>query len=308
MLPEAISVLCIGHACHDLIVPVPSFPVENSKLEVFELLESGGGPAANAAWMLSSWGIPTAFAGLVGDDSYGQSVAEEFRRAGTDLSLLEQRPNHNTPLSLVIVNQVNGSRTIINRKPANAFLAPGHIDRAVFSPRVMLFDGHEPAASVEAIARFPGAQTVLDAGSLREGTRLLASQVDCLVCSERFALAMTGVAELNSAESRTRCLAALRRVNAHGAIVVTLGERGLIYELDGHALHQPAFPVPTVDTTAAGDIFHGAFVYGLLQGWPLPEILELAAYTAALSVQVRGGRASIPALATVLAGSRPGRI
>ncbi len=297
----AVEVLCIGHACLDLIVPVPYFPAENGTLAVYALTEWGGGPAANAAWLLASWGVPTAFAGLIGDDSQGRRVAEELHGAGADISLLEQRPGSVTPLSIVIVNTANGSRTIINRKPAQAFLASGHLDAARWVPRVLLFDGHEPTASLEAIARFPQARTVLDAGSLREGTRLLASRVDCLVASERFARSLSGVPELDTRESRDRCLAALRAVNPRGELVVTLGERGLIHDSGGRTVHLPAYAVQAVDTTAAGDIFHGAFVYGLLQGWPLADILRFSAWTAALSVQVRGGRTSVPSLPAALA-------
>jgi sulfofructose kinase len=69
-----IDVLCIGHACFDLSASVESFPRENSKCETGELRESGGGPAANAAYLLSLWGVPCALAGVVGDDEYGRRI------------------------------------------------------------------------------------------------------------------------------------------------------------------------------------------------------------------------------------------
>ena len=288
-----IDVLCIGHACVDMNVLVPFFPRENGKQEITRLQESGGGPAANAAYLLSAWGVPTAFAGLVGDDDRGRRVVDEFSQIGTDVTLLEQRSHYETPFSIVMVNEQNGSRTIINRKHERSFLSADWIEQACFSPRVILFDGHEPEASLKAIERFPQAKTVLDAGSLREGTRLLAGRVDYLVSSERFALAVTGLTDLRDEAAQDQCLAGLQKI-APGHIVVTMGERGLIYDDHGQTGRMPAYRVPVIDTTAAGDIFHGAFVYGLLSGQPLVDILKLASATAALSVSREGGRPSMP--------------
>ena len=71
-----IDVLCVGHAAYDISVFVDQYPLENSKCETEDLLEDGGGPAANAAYLLSKWNVACAFAGLVGDDLYGQRVAD----------------------------------------------------------------------------------------------------------------------------------------------------------------------------------------------------------------------------------------
>ncbi|HAB19061.1 MAG TPA: carbohydrate kinase, partial [Verrucomicrobiales bacterium] len=69
-----LEALCVGHAAYDVSLFVDGFPLENSKAEIGEALESGGGPAANAAYLLALWGTRTAFAGLVGDDHYGHCI------------------------------------------------------------------------------------------------------------------------------------------------------------------------------------------------------------------------------------------
>ena len=293
-----IDVLCVGHACYDLTVFVPAFPIENAKQEISLMLESGGGPAANAASLLSQWGISASFAGLIGDDDDGRKVIDEFRRTRTDLSLLEVRPGYPTPFSVVIVNEQNGSRTIINRKKSESYMdRPKRVPSAI-NPKVILFDGHEPDASLWALEQFPLATTILDAGSLREGTRLLTDRVDYLVCSERFTLAVTGLSSLDTADNQEACLSALRKTCA-GQIVVTMGDQGLIYDDHGRTGRIPAYAVRTVDTTAAGDIFHGAFAYGLFKKLPLEKVLKLSSAAAALSVQTAGGRQSIPPLMSV---------
>ncbi|WP_395749874.1 carbohydrate kinase family protein [Prosthecobacter sp.] len=293
-----LDVLCIGHAACDLSLFVDSYPLENSKCETHESLEGCGGPAANAAWLLSIWGLRAGFAGLVGDDVYGRRARDELTAAGADVSLLELRSGHVTPLSVILVNRQNGSRTIINRKErAAALRLDAEILRAL-SPRVLLFDGHELEASLTAMREFPGAVSILDAGSWREGTAALAGKVQFLAASERFALQATGLQSLKDAEERKECLSRLRGQFGTRTIV-TLGERGLIYDAgDGFDKH-PAFPATAVDTTAAGDIFHGAFAFGLARSMPLREALRFASMAASLSVRRHGGRSSAPALAEV---------
>src|SRR5262245_38390312 len=139
----SISALCIGHASYDLCMGVSGFPAENSKTETDLLIESGGGPAANAAWLLARWGVSTALAGTVGDDEYGCRSLSELRAAGVDCCLVQQRSGHATPLSFIISNRATGSRTIINRKTPGTILHLQLEQLAGLHPRLLLLDGHE---------------------------------------------------------------------------------------------------------------------------------------------------------------------
>jgi len=293
-----LDVLCIGHAACDVSLFVDQYPTENSKCETYESLEACGGPAANAAWLLSTWGLSTGFAGLVGDDVHGRCTHDEFTAAGTDVSLLELRPGHATPLSIILINRENGSRTIINRKVKGASFFLNAAALFPLKPRVLLFDGHELEASLTAMQAFPDAITILDAGSWREGTAVLAGKVHYLAASERFALQATGLKSLQHDADRRQCLVKLRE-QFSGKTIVTLGERGLIFDTGDGYNELAAFPAATVDTTAAGDIFHGAFAFAIAGGMPLLEALRFSSITASLSVRKAGGRSSIPTLAEV---------
>ena len=298
-----IEVLCVGHAAWDVTARVPAFPAEDDKAEATALSECGGGPAANAAVLLARWGVRVAFAGVVGDDGYGRRVEREFRDAGVDVSGLELRPGHPTPVSLILVSERTGSRTVVTRKAPAAPLALPPVPGA---PRVLLFDGHELPAALEAMARFPAATTVLDAGSVRDGTVGLAGRVGHLVASERFARQFTGLPALDTPDRRAAAVAALHRANGN-PVVVTLGGRGLVHGTADRCEWVPAFAARMADTTGAGDVFHGAYAYGLLAGLPVAETLRLAAAAAALSVEAPGGRPSIPELDRVRAAlARPG--
>jgi sugar/nucleoside kinase (ribokinase family) len=293
----SVSALCIGHAAWDLCMQVDAYPAENSKTETNFLIESGGGPAANAAWLLRRWGMPTALAAVVGQDDYGRKAVKEAGDAGVDCLLVEQRVGHATPVSFIIVHRATGSRTIINRKVPTSGLQLSRQNLLGLDPKLLLFDGHEPDASLAAMEAFPSAVTVLDAGSLREGTSALAAKVGYLVCSERFAAQVTGEADVSG--HRLSCVRRLRKLYGN-VVVVTLGSNGSVFddgELDGQL---PALAVEAIDTTAAGDIFHGAFAFALLKGMDLRESLQLATVAAGLSVQKPGGRPSAPALSAVM--------
>jgi sugar/nucleoside kinase (ribokinase family) len=235
---------------------------------------------------------------LVGDDVHGRRTRDEFTAVGTDVSLMELRPGHATPLSMIFINRQNGSRTIINRKLKGASLSLNADVLLLLNPRVLLFDGHELEASLTALAAFPDAISILDAGSWREGTAALAGKVHYLAASERFALQATGMRSLQDAADRRQCLAKLREQFSTKTIV-TLGERGLIFDAGDGYNKQSEFPAVAVDTTAAGDIFHGAFAYAIACGMPLVEALRFSSMTASLSVRKAGGRSSIPTLTEV---------
>ncbi len=290
-----VEVLCIGHAAYDINMYLSEYPAENSKAETLDNLECGGGPAANAACLLSQWGIKTAFAGVVGNDLYGWKIDYEFRTARVDRKLLEFRDGHATPLSIILVNTKSASRTVINRKSETSPYHPDPERLAKMRPMYLLFDGHELEASLDALKAFPDAVSVLDAGSLRPGTKALASKVDYLIASERFACQVSGLASLNSDEECAVALEALLSISP-GTVAITLGERGLVFVHEDRLARLPAFEAEAVDTTGAGDVFHGAFVYGLITNMDFQGCLSLGSTAAAASITKRGGRTSIPTI------------
>lgn len=293
------DILCVGHAAWDVSALVEEYPLENSKGVTRELLECGGGPAANAACLLASWGASCALATSVGRDVYADRVIEELMRAGVDVTLVHRSADP-TPVSLILVNARTASRTIVNRRaevaadPCQILTRPDWPE----PPSVLLFDGHELAASLDAMRLFPDARTILDAGSVRPGTVELARRVDQVVASERFARQFSGVDKLESEQQQATALHALFQHNGR-PVVITLGERGVLYGTGEHFEKLEAFRVKSIDTTGAGDVFHGAFAYGLWKRLPLEDTLRLASAAAALSTTRRGGRPSLPTLAQV---------
>lgn len=288
------DVLCVGHASYDLVFCVPRHPDPDEKIFADRLLACGGGPAANAAVTAARCGCRAAFAGYLGRDGYGEMHAEELRRYGVDLSLAV-RGTAPTPLSAVLVKP-DGSRALVNYKGETRPLPAGAVDLASVSARVVLYDGHEPDISVPPADR--RSASVLDAGSLHRGTEALMFAVDYLVCSEKFARQWLGegldegLGAGRGVDGPRRALQALAERSP--AVVITLGERGLIWRRGGEAGALPAFGIDAVDTTGAGDAFHGAFAAGLALGWEWPHILRFASAAGALCCTGLGARPAIP--------------
>lgn len=278
----SVDVLCVGHASYDLVFSVPQHPGADEKIFADSLISCGGGPAANAAVTVARLGYRAAFAGYLGQDTYGTLHEAELRQDGVITDLIARGPSP-TPLSAVLVKP-NGQRALVNYKGDTCPLPADAIDFSGIAPKVVLFDGHEPNLSPALTQR--GIPSVLDAGSLHPGTEALMFAVDYLVCSEKFARQWLGT------DDPAR---ALNQLAEHSpAVVITLGEHGLIWKRGSESGTLPAYPVTAIDTTGAGDAFHGAFAATLAAGYDWLEILRIASAVGSLCCTRLGARPGIP--------------
>jgi len=288
-----VDVLCVGHACYDLTFGVDHHIGKNEKMMASAFTGCGGGPAANAAFTASRLGIRTAFIGYLGKDFYGEQHFRELQQERVVVDFIA-RGEAPTPVSMVLVKP-GGSRSVVNYRKKTPPLAAGYFSLDQCDPRVILFDGHEPGLSVR-LAKEADARripTVLDAGSVHLGTEKLIREVDYLVVSEKFAYQYT------SRRNAEQALRALQRIT--DTVIVTLGERGLIWGRGGKYGKMSALPVKVNDTNGAGDAFHGAFCAGLSQGMEWDDVLLYASSAAAGCCTRLGGRGGLPTQGEVLA-------
>lgn len=281
-----VDVLCVGHAAYDLVMTVDHHPRDDEKCRATGFIAAGGGPASNAALTVARLGGSAAFAGYLGMDRYGDLHLDELRSDGVITDLVV-RGEHPTPISAILVKP-GGKRTIITYKGATPILEPGQVDFSRIRPKAVLFDGHEPAISLplakQCLTR--GIITILDAGSVHGGTEELAPLCGYLIASEKFARDFCN--EKNPAEAVKR----LARIVPAAAI--TLGEKGLVWRRKGGGGRLSSMPVDAVDTTGAGDIFHGAFALRIVLGDDMPDALLYASAAAALGCTRMGARPGIP--------------
>lgn len=291
------SILCIGQAVYDISFMLDTPLQENQKYRIDETKECGGGPACNAACLCALWGAQTHLIAKVGMDAYGNALKRSLHafHVGTDYLITGEEIQ--TPYSLIAVSAQSGYRTIFNLpgKPVQlaAQMPAERVD-------VILSDGHEPDVTMQALRAYPDACSMVDAGTLRESTFAVSQKVDYLVCSEDFARQYTHKSiTLDNLEEDERIFSQIESINQKHA-VITLGERGLLYRnTEGKLCHLPAYPARAVDTSGAGDVFHGAFAYGLYQHMPLEDNLRQSAMAACLSVQREGSQTAIPCLEEV---------
>lgn len=290
-----IDVLCVGHASYDLIFLVPRHPLEDEKCSASGLIEAGGGPAANASVTVTRLGGTSAFAGYLGRDHFGDLHLEELRSEGVATDFIVRGP-HPTPISAILVKP-DGKRTVINHRAATPHLEPFQLDFSRVCPGAILFDGHEPLLSVPLAetARSRKIMTVLDAGSVHRGTTELAPLCDCLIGSEAFARNFCAGESLPGPGDDFDAIEAVRQLADLAPVaVITLGVKGLVWSTGGEwgSLFSPT--VDAVDTTGAGDIFHGAFAFRIAMGDDLLSALRYANAAAALGCTRLGARPGIP--------------
>ena len=282
------KVLCLGHISYDIIFPLKGFIEENKKIRIKEKIECGGGPASNAAYLLGKWGIETYIAGVVGNDLYGNEIKNEFEISNVNTKYLEIRNDFETDKSIIINNQLNGSRTILTYIKEKEKMQELHLD---FEPDIILIDGHEFEESKRIITKYPKAIVVLDAGRASKEVVELAKMVNYVVASKDFAEEVTGI-KINYDDQETlKQLYSRLESMFSGMIVITLEDKGCIYKYNGELGIMDALEVEALDTTGAGDIFHGAFVYGLTKGYNINVVLTIATIAGSLSVTKVSGRA-----------------
>lgn len=292
--PGSIQVIGLGQACFDFLGEIPFYPREDGKVELKEMHFQCGGPVSTALVTLSRLGIPTSFIGSISDDYFGREILKGLQKEKVDTTFLKITPGHTSQFAFIAVTEASGSRNVFWHRGSTTFLEPFEVDLSRFQDaKILHLDGLMIRASIEAArqAREMGIKIVYDAGTMREGSMELVRMVDVLIASEGFADPLMNHADT----SPERALEELARI-CTGDVVITLGSRGSAGYFRKNVIFQKAFPVEAVDTTGAGDVFHGAYIYGLLEGWSMPECMRFASATSALKCKKMGARKGIPGL------------
>jgi sulfofructose kinase len=288
------DVLGIGHCALDLVGLVPHHAPKGAKTEVRDLILEGGGPVATAMVTLSRLGCRVMCIGTVGDDVPGRQILDGLLRELVDTSSMVVQDGAASKVSLVWVEEGSGERTIFWSRGSVRPLRASDVDLSVVeAANVLHVDGLEMPLALEAAkkAKVAGVDIVLDAGSERDGMEELARLSDVLASSERFAAEATGATDPAEMVKRLHAEFGSRWT------IVTLGERGSVGTDGGEPIWEPAPRVEVIDTTGAGDVFHGALIFALLRRWPLDVSLRFANTVAAMKCRMLGGRAGIPTLA-----------
>lgn len=285
------KILVIGQGSYDITAQMDEMIEENKKYRIEKTFCCPGGPAFNAACLLGMWGAEVYLAARLGNDFYGQEMRQFAKERNVNLQYLIEDSNRATPYSNIFIH--NGARTIFNYvQPMNQV----EYECGLEDVDIILADGQESELTLKVFEQYPDAIKVMDLGSYRKERMPIAQRVDYLITSKQFASSY--INEEISKRNYDKAITMVEQINSKVA-VITLGEDGLIYRENGKTVLKQAYKAQAVDSTGAGDIFHGAFVYGLSQNMSFHDCLDLASMAASISTERKGSSLSIPSLMTV---------
>jgi sulfofructose kinase len=289
------DVVGLGYCSLDYLGIVPGRPeFDADTVSLGDFAKSGGGPVSTALVALARLGAHAGYIGVLGDDEGGAFLKGEFERERVDLSRLRVQAGARSQICMVLVEAGTGRRSILCYRGAGE-LVLDEADRTYISlARCLHLDGNHMDATITAArwARTDGVKVSFDANRPRPGLDELLPLVEILIASERFPPAYTGQ------KDRVQAGRSLLEMGPE-IVVITLGAEGCLCLWSDQGIHVPGFQVDVVDTTGAGDAFHGAFLYGLLQGWELERTATFANAVAAINCTRLGGRAGLPSLSEV---------
>ena len=290
--PEIIGV---GHCCQDYICSIENYPLEDSSTHILDMDGSqGGGGMATAMVAAARLGSGVGIIANLSDDEVGKKILNGLETEGIDTSLIRVLKGYRSSLGIVMVNRTNGSRTKFpyhDNLPEIEFSETSI--EAMRRASILHLDGtrYENAIQAARIGKSLGLKISLDAASFkkkREENITLLQVADIIITDEKYPGKLLGINDDEQA------LLKMEEQFHPKILAMTLGKRGYLYIKEGKVLHEDAYPVEAVDSTGAGDTFHGAFLSEYLRTKDTSRGLRFASAAAALKCTVQGGRAGIP--------------
>jgi len=284
---------CIGGLAVDILLEIPRFPLPNEKLVVQFAGYQPGGLVANAACSAARLGLKTSWFGLVGDDAHSRMLLDVFSSFGVHTSEVVIKENSPSDFTVILL-QPDGERTILvvpvlpspppltlNVKNA---LQNTHVAYTVPYQRDWFLEFAELVHSCNGKVALD-VEGCLDQYNTDIETVL--KHADIVFCSKD---------GLQIFSHKNQVADGAARILSLGSemVIATFGEKGARLFTQSTHYSTPAFDVPLVDTTGAGDCFHAACIYGLLSRWDLQRCLDFSSAAAALVVQKLGAREGLP--------------
>jgi ribokinase len=284
------DVVGIGQVCVDYLGKVGYYPHVEGKVELDGVTIRSGGPTATALLVLARLGLKAAFIGKVGDDDLGRILIKDLQKNGIDTSGLIIEKSKKTQFSFIPIEKQSGRRTVFWSRGTITPLKSKELRKElIINARAIHLDELFIEADIEAakIAKNSGVTVSFDAGNYVEGINEIKGNVDLFIASKDFMHEYTG---------DHKPINGIKKLKDFQAKVttVTLGSKGSITIYNNKLIKTPAYKIEPVDTTGAGDVFHGAFLYGWLKNWSIADTLDFASAAAAINCTYLGAQGGIP--------------
>ena len=290
--------LCIGQTAYNIVAVSSDFPVENTKNKFEKVEYCPGGPAANMAYLFGKYGVDTYIGSATGDDSYATIVKKELERVGVHTEYMETVFEKKTSSAFILIGQKNNSRTVYDVTTEPLFLKKTEFQ---ISPDLIESDGYDYGATLAAFNRFPDALTILDAGMYNKEIMELCKYTKYIVASKEFAETVSGTrVSYENPQSLVTIYSQLVNKFPGKTIIVTLEDKGAMYMDNNQIKVMPGLNLKVVDSSGAGDIFHAALGYALLQGYDMERAITFANIAGGLTVTKIGTIGACPELSDVM--------
>jgi sulfofructose kinase len=287
------DVVGVGLNATDTLIILAHFPAYAGKVPFEQEMLSPGGQVASAMVACARMGLRVKYIGTVGDDERGRIQIESLTGSGINLDDVEIRKNCANQTAYILIDRSTGERTVLWSRPSCLRLEPESITpEKILAARLLHIDAHDTPAVQRAaeIAHAAGMPVTVDVDTIYHGFDKVLPHVTHLIASSEFPSQWT------SERDPFRALAMIQAEYKMPVAAMTLGAHGALARFNDKFYYSPAFVVNCLDTTGAGDIFHGAFCYSVLQGMSIQDSLELSNAMAALNctaIGARGGIASV---------------
>jgi sulfofructose kinase len=285
------QLLGLGQVVYDILISIPDLPAWEHTSYVEEYQVQQGGMAATALVTAGRLGAKAEFIGGIGNDLQGEFAKDSFLKDDIIFDRMRVFNGEPSSVSIVFVQKATGKRSFAHIKGVQSKSELFGEDINLSGVRFILFDGFYPDTAMRTV-RQARARGIVSVADLSPGTRMTnaleyLSLVDYPIVSDLF---------ITSYLKADDILAAAKSLysKSNKALLVTCGEKGVHVITDQGVDFVPAFEVPVVDTTGAGDVFHGAFLFSLWKGYGLREAVVFSSAVAALKCTKIGGQLGIP--------------
>ena len=290
------KIVGIGACVFDTLYTLPAYPAEDTKMRALASKPSGGGPVATGLVAAAKLGASVAYIGNLSSDAGGIYLKGDFEKYGVSTEHISVKDGYRSFASVLWLCADKATRTCVFDK---GNLPPLVLDEekkaAIREADILMVDGNELSAAIEAaeIARECGTKVLYDCGGLYEGIEPLLALTDIMIPSEEFALGHTG------AKTPEEAAKILYEKYSPEVVVITSGSKGGIVYCGEDIVAYPVYPVNAVDTNGSGDVFHGAFAFGMLCGFDYIRCAHFSSATSAIKCTGTGARESVPDFGTV---------
>ena len=296
------SIIVVGSINTDLVMRVDHLPAPGETILSADIQTAGGGKGANQAVAAARLGGNVSLIGRVGNDVYADFHLQSFTHESINTEAVAHCSDVPTGTAIILVDK-HGQNSIVVSPGANALVKNPDVENAkiLFKPgNILILQMEIPLETVFFAAQQAkecGMQVILNPAPAQQLPAALLKNTDVLVLNET-EMEIIGGRTMND---EGKLLNSIKSLLDDGVkmVILTLGAQGARFFSSHQQFYQPAFKVQTVDTTAAGDAFVGAFAVALSEDLSTTESVEFACAAGALAATQLGAQPSLPTLETI---------